>query len=70
VPPFNFELTMKCAAMDEVRFATFTAFLARGAKSDVGTKILVRIRIKKGCKILCYRDKQLTNNSSNRCNFF
>jgi len=50
VPPFNFELTMQCAAMDVVRFATFTAFLACGAKSDVSIEILARIRIKKGSK--------------------
>jgi len=41
VPPFNFELTMQCVAMDDVRFATFTAFTACGAKGNVRNRILV-----------------------------
>jgi hypothetical protein len=50
VLPFNFELTTECAAMDDFRFETFTAFLACGANSNVRIKMLVRIRIKKDSK--------------------
>jgi len=50
VPPFNFGLRMQCAEMDDVRFATFTAFIALGAKSDVRNKILVIVRSKNGFK--------------------
>jgi len=50
VAPFNFELTMDCAAMDDVRLATFAAFLACGANSDLRNQVLVRIRIEKDSK--------------------